>query len=304
MSSAESVFVREGATFTPTVHARGPWDPRAFHGGAPAALMARAFEAVEPSSGLLIARLSFEFLRPVPLAPLTLTTRIVRPGRRVQELAGELRAAGRRAGRPSAAGLSAPAGKQESTRADGRNGIGAGEEGEEGDELVCRATALRVQAIPEELPDDLASGEHEHPLGSPDELEPTAFSLDGSREESFAASAMEIRPLDDMFAPGPARVWMHLRRPLVAGEAHTPLSRLVASADFGNGVSATLPFERYLFINADLSLHLERSPRGEWIGLDSRTFLHPGGIGLAESVLYDLEGRVGRAFQTLVVEAR
>jgi hypothetical protein len=97
---------------------------------------------------------------------------------------------------------------------------------------------------------------------------------------------------------------MRLRYPLLAGEELTPLARLAATADFGNGISAALPFDRYLFINADLTIHLQRPPRGEWIGLDARTLLHVGGTGLAESVLYDVDGPVGRAFQTLVVEPR
>jgi len=53
-------------------------------------------------------------------------------------------------------------------------------------------------------------------------------------------------------------------------------------------------FERFLFINADLSIHLHRPPRGEWIGLDARTLLHPGGTGIAESVVHDTSGPVGR----------
>ncbi len=35
----------------PTEHARGPWDPQALHGGAPAALIADAFERLEPGIG-------------------------------------------------------------------------------------------------------------------------------------------------------------------------------------------------------------------------------------------------------------
>jgi hypothetical protein len=99
-------------------------------------------------------------------------------------------------------------------------------------------------------------------------------------------------------------VWMRLRHPLLPGQQLTPLARLAATADFGNGISASLPFERYLFINADLTIQLQRHPRGEWIGLDARTLLHEGGTGLAESVLHDVHGPVGRAFQTLVVHAR
>ena len=87
-------------------------------------------------------------------------------------------------------------------------------------------------------------------------------------------------------------------------EHASPLARLAATADFGNGIAASLPFEQFLFINADLHIHLHRQPRGSWIGIDARTLLHPGGTGLAESVLHDEQGPVGRAFQALVVQPR
>jgi acyl-coenzyme A thioesterase PaaI-like protein len=262
----------------PTEQARGPWDPRALHGGAPAALFAAAFERAEPGSELRIARLGFEFLRPIPLAPLQLSTRIVRPGRRVQELAGELSATDPQSG---------------------------------AQQLVCRASALRVQPIGAAVADaaiaaaaDGAAGAGERPLPAPETGTAVRFSLNDSQESSFAATAMEMRWLDNPRARGPARVWMRLRHELLAGEQLTPLARLAATADFGNGVGAALPFERFLFINADLSIHLQRQPRGEWIGLDARTLLDSGGTGLAESVLHDIHGPVGRAFQTLVVEPR
>jgi hypothetical protein len=94
---SESVFLAEHRSqpdrerFVPTEHARGPWDVRSLHGGAPAALMATAFERVQPGAELPIARLRFELLRPIPFAPLSISTQITRPGRRVQQLAGELR---------------------------------------------------------------------------------------------------------------------------------------------------------------------------------------------------------------------
>jgi hypothetical protein len=259
----ESVFLAEGEEFTPTEHARGPWDPRALHGGAPAALITAAFERTQPGAELRIARLGFELLRPIPFAPLSLATRIVRPGRRVQELAGELRS---------------------------------------GEELICRASALRVREVPADLPASAPVPE-EAPMPGPDSGAPVRFALNDGDGASFAG-AMEMRWLDDPRTPGPARVWMRLSHPLVAGVPLSSLARLAATADFGNGVSAVLPFDRFLFINADLSVHLQRQPRGEWIGLDARTLLHGGGMGLAESVLHDVHGPVGRAFQTLVVQAR
>jgi Thioesterase-like superfamily len=260
----DSIFTPSAdGRFTPSEHARGPWDPRALHGGAPAALIARAFEQQEPGAELPIARLSFEFLSPIPFAPLQLHTKIVRKGRRVQELAAELHAA---------------------------------------DQLICRASALRVQAVPTGLPP--GTPPVQEPMQPPGQGKPIPFALNPEGGPSFASTGMEMRWLTDPWALGPGLVWMRLLHPLLPGEPPSALARLAATADFGNGVSAALPFEEYLFINADLSIHLWRQPQGEWIGLDARTLLHSGGTGLAESVLHDTTGPVGRAFQTLVVQPR
>jgi hypothetical protein len=95
-----------------------------------------------------------------------------------------------------------------------------------------------------------------------------------------------------------------MRVPIVAGEEPTPLQRLAAAGDFGNGISAILPWDRQVFINPDLTLYIDRPPEGEWICLESRTLIPAGGVGIAESVLYDQRGRVGRAVQALLVAPR
>lgn len=255
---------------TPTEHARGPWDPRALHGGAPAALIARAFERLEPGAELPIARLGFEFLKPIPFAELEVATEVVRNGRRVQELKAELRV---------------------------------------GEETIGRASALRIQAVPEGLPDpdrrrDQPGPEQVRALPGPEQGNVVKFALNDTEVNSLATTGMEMSWLTDPWSLGPGQVWMRLRRPVVGGEEATPLLRLVATADFGNGISAELPFDKYLFINADLTIHLWRRPRGEWIGLDAKTVLMDGGVGTAESVLHDSGGPVGRAVQTLVVQPR
>ncbi len=141
-------------------------------------------------------------------------------------------------------------------------------------------------------------------MPGPEDGEPVRFALNDSPQTSFAASEMEMRWLDDPALPGPGRVWMRMRHPLVAGEPLSALARLAGTADFGNGISASLAFDEFIFINADLTIHLQRQPRGEWIGIEARTLLHEGGTGLAEAVLHDLEGPVGRSFQALVVTRR
>jgi hypothetical protein len=82
-------FAADGERFVPSVSARGPWSPRHQHGGPPAALLARAFAGLAGAGGQ-IARLTFDFLRPIPLEPLTVATRVVRAGAKVQRLAGSL----------------------------------------------------------------------------------------------------------------------------------------------------------------------------------------------------------------------
>ena len=265
--AGESVFVQDGAgAFVPSEHARGPWDPQALHGGAPAALVATALERAARQDGLVLARMTVEFLRPVPLAPLQLRSHVLRPGRRVRELAIEIEARG---------------------------------------ELVCRAGGLCVAPVPAQLPASAQAPGGEAAMPGPERVEPVLFALEGApAARSFAASAMEMRPLDDPRRLGPARVWMRLRRPLVDELPASALASAAAAADFGNGISAALAFSDYLFINADLALHMQRPPRGEWIGLDARTLLVPGGAATAESVLHDEDGPFGRALQTLVVQRR
>jgi acyl-Coa thioesterase superfamily protein len=79
---------------------------------------------------------------------------------------------------------------------------------------------------------------------------------------------------------------------------------VLAAADSGNGVSATLDYHDHVFINTDLTVQLVREPAGEWVCLDAITRVGPDGVGLAESVLSDERGRLGSATQTLLVRRR
>jgi hypothetical protein len=92
--SVQPVFETIDGRFVATQLASGPWDPRAQHGGAPAALLVRAFERVPAAETLRMARLTFEFLRPVPVGPVEVQAEVTRPGRRVQLLDGAMLADG------------------------------------------------------------------------------------------------------------------------------------------------------------------------------------------------------------------
>lgn len=80
--------------FEATIATAGPWSAGSQHGGPPSALLARAIERCEPDPGQRLARLTVEILRPVPVQPVTVVARVVRPGRRVTLLEGSLRVDG------------------------------------------------------------------------------------------------------------------------------------------------------------------------------------------------------------------
>ncbi|MGN5478259.1 hypothetical protein ACTMU2_18410 [Cupriavidus basilensis] len=79
---------------------------------------------------------------------------------------------------------------------------------------------------------------------------------------SFYQTAMEtLVAQGDPSQPGPSAAWFKLTVPIVQGIPTSPAMRAAAASDFGNGLSWVLPADRYLFANADLSLHLHREPR-------------------------------------------
>jgi Thioesterase-like superfamily len=99
---------------------RGPWNPDHQHAGPPAALLAREIERTGRIEGGQVGRLSFDILRPVPIATLEVSARVLRPGRSVEQVEAELRLAG-------------------------------------GDEVLMRATAWRVRRTADRRPQTAGS---------------------------------------------------------------------------------------------------------------------------------------------------
>jgi hypothetical protein len=170
---------------------------------------------------------------------------------------------------------------------------------EDGELVKARAWRLRTSRI--EVPDDVVSTP-DPPPGPEDGSQPEFFS---TGQDAGYHTAMEWRSVAGGFLePGPATVWMRMGCQLVEGEEPTPLQRTLVAADVGNGISAVLDWRHYLFINVELSVHLERLPKGEWVCVDAVTLPQPNGVGTAESVLYDERGRIGRAAQALLIAHR
>jgi hypothetical protein len=257
----DAIYEQRDGLLHATGFSRGPWDPIAQHGGAPAAILMRALEQLQDGdTSLQLARVTYELLRPVPLGDLHVSAAVVRPGHKVRLLE---------------ASLSTP----------------------DYTEVVKARAVLIARAPVSTEPADLPA-----PGGIEKLSEDTIFS-DG--RQMYVNGGIEVRMARGHFyEPGPAFAWFRLKMPIVAGEQPSALQRLVAAADFPNGISSELSWDEYVFINPDLTVYVERKPRGEWIGLDAKTRVVENGVGVAQAVLYDSEGRVGRSLQSLYVARR
>ncbi|HEX2294146.1 MAG TPA: thioesterase family protein [Actinomycetota bacterium] len=243
--------------FHSTPWTTGPWGPDAQHAGPPAALLARAIEALAPD-GSHVARVTSEILRPVPITEVRVEARTVRPGRRVALLEARLTA---------------------------------------GDEIVMTASAWAIRTAELDIPPDPAADTPSPPDDLPD--------LFGGRKETDYIAAMEWRFVSgSFFDPGPAVAWLRMRMPLVEGEEPTPLQRVLTAADSASGISGALDFERWMYVNPDLTVHLHRPLEGEWVCLDAVTVPEPSGVGLTSAALHDARGPVGRSAQSLFVARR
>lgn len=243
---------------------RGPWDPSQQHAGPPIAMVCRAIERTAAEHGLPHIA--------------RLTANLLRPVP-IGELSVEVMTdyAGRNAGHFSAHLMA-------------------------GGKEIARCTALAQREVPMVLPDALPG----HPLPRaprPPEDSPEQHFPWETAEPGYA-HLVETRGARGRVWDGPSAIWFRMRYPLLRGEETSPYQRVLVAADSSSGVSAILDENRHTFVNSDLTINLLRRPVGEWVCLDARTLLGPNGGGLAESVLYDVDGLIGRATQSLAIRAR
>ncbi len=242
--------------FSPTDHARGPWDPDACHGGPPTALLVRALERAVPGM-----RLAARLGRPRPAGPDgRLHDRHRGHARRPgdgERLGGAARRRGRRSAPrpPACTSPSAP-------------------------------TADLRGAHGQQRRADPAAGRQPRPVRSP--------SVGCRHDRPGFRGAVEIRyPPGEDEAPGATTVWMRTVG-LLPGEETSPFQRISPLADCGNAFGRHAEPDQVQFVNTDLLIALHRDPVGEWMGSRAVSAWQPSGVGLADALLFDDEG-AGRA---------
>lgn len=264
-SASSSAFVPlSDGHYRATPLTRGPWDPKHQHAGPPIALVLGAIERMAAEQGLTHIA--------------RLTANLFRPIP-IAELTIEVGVdyAGRNAAHFWA-------------RLHG--------EGKE----VARFTALAQRGVDQPLSAGLPGHPLPHAPRPPESSPPASFPFE--RQHIGYFDLVETRVAAGRLFDGPSAIWFRLNHPIVAGEIPSVYQRVAVAADSGNGVSAVLDLRQYVFVNSDLTFNLLRRPRGEWVCLEARTLLGDEGSGLAESVLYDMDGVIGRATQSLFVRKR
>lgn len=270
-----AIFIPEGDAFMPTDLAGSPWGPSVLHGGPPAGLLARAIERASPDPELHVARLTIDLFRPVPKALLRTEVRTVREGRRIAVLEASLIA---------------------------------------GEVEVSRATALLLRPSPVELSADALPP----PLRLSTHEELSTTTMDGllrdDAGERVGASGgpslpgfhttLEVRRVSGQPGKGRGTAWVRIPVPFVLGEEITPLVRVSAMSDFGNGLGHIQASGGVGFINADISLYLHRLPEGEWVCLEAYGVAQEHGLGMVETVVHDHRGAIGRIVQAVIANRR
>ncbi len=243
---------------------RGPWHPDHQHAGPPSALISRAVEREGAREGLTHVA--------------RLTVNLLRPAPigecRVEVTQDYL---GRTAGHYS-----------------GRLIAGAKD--------IARFTALAQRE--EDLPVPPGTPGHPPPHAPKPPEECPVVRLPFKPGVVGYGDLVENRLAAGKFFDGPCAAWFRLNHPLVRGEEPSPYQRVAVAANSGNGISASLDFAKYVFVNCDLTINLFRRPVGTWICLEARSLFGGNGCGLAKSALYDEAGVIGQATQSLAVRAR
>lgn len=272
--AGDAIFQRDGDLFVPTPYAASPWTTGALHGGPPAGLLARCIEAHVGDPEMQLARLTVDLFRAVPNQPLSVNVESVRAGRRIHVVQASILAEGQEVTRATAALL---------RRSD--------------------APVGGLAYPPPPGPDGLAVNSG---LGRPRrEGEPEQ---ETPRLPGFHTT-IEVAWASERFSPTPT-AWMRIPMPFIAGEETSPATRAAALSDFGNalanqvGSSEGKPMSSLAYINSDITLYMDRNPRGEWLCLQADFRDEVEGVGHVESAWFDREGRYARGVQARLANPR
>jgi hypothetical protein len=258
-SEPPAFFALEDDAFVPAPIARSPWSAEMLHGRLLAGLFARAFEQQYADPAFLFSRLTVDLFRSPPMAPVQIHTTVARDGNRIRAFDGTMSCDG-----------------------------------------VEIARANTVALLKSEQPEGAVWTPPVWSVPGPEDLEAPSFPPQGNggpaRPQGFAPM-WETRTITGRMGGAELlqkRCWIRESRPLVEGEALTSFVRVALAADYTNPW-ANSGNQGLQFINADITLYIQRLPEQEWIGFEVVNHGSAEGVAIGECALYDKEGPIGRS---------
>ena len=158
-----------------------------------------------------------------------------------------------------------------------------------GERSCVRASVLRVRSA-----------------GTPVVDPPLTYPVPNAASPGYGSTSWAewVRPFGAFDIPGPGARWLRFLAPVVAGSPLAPLEALAMASDFGSGTAPILSVKEWTLANIDISLHISRLPRGEWLLVDATGQSAGNGVGLASSRLGDRDGMIATAQQTVFLDRR
>ncbi|MBJ31059.1 MAG: hypothetical protein CL466_06520 [Acidimicrobiaceae bacterium] len=268
----EPFFTEADGLLLPGLLTGGPWNPDFQHGGPVSGILAHLVETPESPAPMRTVRHTVDMMRGVPLTPIRPEVEVLRSGRRIQVVRASLFA-------------------------------GPDVTADSGGVEVARATSLRMRIADDPNPVDPEKTFHPEDEPHPVPEKPVLLTMMGVGVPAFL-QAVEFRQEGEHRDGAPGLVWLRMHNEMVGGRPTSAFAKLATVADMASMAAQYLQSDEWTTINADLTVTAFRDPVGDWMGVRGLHKNDGDGIGLSEAVLYDLDGRVGRATASILIEPR
>ncbi|CAN5663621.1 thioesterase family protein [soil metagenome] len=249
----EAFFTVDGDSFVPGPVARGPWG-QTLSGHIVGGLLGRTLEAAVSDPQLQPARFTVDLLRPILMEPVQVQSTVQREGRRITLVDAAII---------------------------------------QHDRVVSRASGLFLRRS--EDPDGRVWSPN---FGMPPIPPPPAVIPPGLPMLVWSYGPNLDRPLPGVGAEeweqahAQKFAWVREIRPLIAGEAVTPFTRIAMASEVTSSMThwGTAGLR---YINADYTLTLTRLPVGLYIGLAANAQFSAAGVASGTATIFDEQGPIG-----------
>ena len=269
--------------YHPTLYARGPWDPKTLHGRVLSGLVAFEVEAnclsEDEVDTFQASRITVDLFRPPPMSPLIVTNQIVRSGRRIKVV--DVNIASDIKGR----GIIDIA----------RGSVVMLKKSENPDGEIWSPAAWEIRSPPEGMPPPDAAQK------GPDSTASLPIWQTVNVQDDIGEPYDEYKSQNRKL--GVRRAWIRETYSLISGMLPSQLVRIAQVADFANPFTNS-GTKGLNYINADITLYLQRTPVGSWIGAETSYHGADQGVSVGTMSLYDRCGRVGTSTVCGLAQAR